>query len=633
MSKRAIFLIILGLLVLTGLFLSNFGRNLPIFPFRDPVFTEHIPGSRPKQLDRRLIERFSGSKINQILDTIKAERSSDPESTPTPEIPLLSETLLSSLPDAPLPFPDEATPRDEEHLKSFVTSIQKSPSGTPAKEELWEFTLALSALKIDPSQLPESLRQETNPTPESDTFPVRLKQRAIDLEGAFCIGNFDKTDDLEIISGGGTTVHKLDSSGELHAISWMAGIAPGKNLYPADYDADGDLDLLIIRGDGLPNSLLRNRGDGQFGDVTNETGLLSFSDTTVAAWLDYDNDGFLDLIIGSEDHPLELYRQTNIGTFQSVAWDLKLWVPRGVRHLEVTDFSGDGYPDLYVGIEGLPDRLYRNQPNVFWSEWRFQDIASQAGISASSTASAATFFDFDNDGNPDLATGTSSPDNTEGSGVQIFYNNGDGTFLNLSAQIELPTIPAISALDSVDLDNDGFSDLVVGTGPLQINRVLWNREGTGFREVSVTTRGSFLDHPISIFTGDPDANGHADWIYQAESGKIRWLQATGNIQNWIRVVLTESNIGTQVTVVTRDPDWIVHTVTRTMDRDPSVTIGLGEASSIEAIDVAFADGSKAIETLTQGKLNQKLEIKLPKSARKGPLPPSAKIINAAKEAD
>jgi hypothetical protein len=86
----------------------------------------------------------------------------------------------------------------------------------------------------------------------------------------------------------------------------LEGIVAGLNTVHADYDNDGDNDILILRGAWLgsygdqPNSLLRNNGDGTFADVTSAAGLLSLHPTQTAAWADFNLDGFLDLFIGNE---------------------------------------------------------------------------------------------------------------------------------------------------------------------------------------------------------------------------------------------------------------------------------------------------------------------------------------------
>jgi hypothetical protein len=105
----------------------------------------------------------------------------------------------------------------------------------------------------------------------------------------------------------------------------LTGLTGGLNLLQTDYDNDGFVDVLLLRGAWMgaagrqPNSLLRNQGDGTFADVTETAGMLSFHPTQTAAWFDFDGDGWLDVFIGNESaegdpHPCELYRNNRNGT-------------------------------------------------------------------------------------------------------------------------------------------------------------------------------------------------------------------------------------------------------------------------------------------------------------------------------
>jgi hypothetical protein len=150
----------------------------------------------------------------------------------------------------------------------------------------------------------------------------------------------------------------------------------GLNLVQADYNNDGFLDVLVLRGAWFgeagrhPNSLLRNNGDGTFSDVTDEAGLLSFHPTQTAAWFDFDQDGWLDVFIGNEtggsalfggmresgDHACELYRNNRDGTFTECAAAAGLNVRAFVKGVAAEDCNNDGRMDLYLSVLGQPNR-------------------------------------------------------------------------------------------------------------------------------------------------------------------------------------------------------------------------------------------------------------------------------------
>ena len=128
MSKQAVIRIIAGLLVIAGLILSSFESIRPLIPWGDPIFTEKIPSKRPPRLDRRMIDRFAGVEVDEIISTINKQRGSNPALAPRLAAPSRKDKLLASLPDAPLPFPNEATPADSDWLQEFVTTIENNAS-------------------------------------------------------------------------------------------------------------------------------------------------------------------------------------------------------------------------------------------------------------------------------------------------------------------------------------------------------------------------------------------------------------------------------------------------------------------------------------------------------------------------
>ncbi len=181
------------------------------------------------------------------------------------------------------------------------------------------------------------------------------------------------------------------------------------NIIHADYNNDGWPDILVLRGGwwgkfgNYPVSLLRNNGpnaQGQitFTDVTEEAGLLTAHPTQTAAWADYDNDGWLDLMIGHESstedpHGSELFHNNHDGTFTNVAEKMGVANLRYVKGVAWGDFNNDGRPDLYVSRKGAPNLLFRNDGD------HFTDVTWQAGVPSPSTIFGTYFFDYDNDGN------------------------------------------------------------------------------------------------------------------------------------------------------------------------------------------------------------------------------------------
>ena len=541
------------------------------------------------------------------------------------------------------PFPRTPRPPTGSACAPSSRAWTRGKAAAPRRRSGWQFNLALAALDVAPEQVPESLRLDTRPAPESDTFDIRLAPREHDFRGPFAIGDFDGDGAREIVTEGGGAAFRFDGGDGAEPLDWFDGIVPGDGLFPADYDGDGDLDLFLTRREGLPDSLLRNEGEGRFADVTVEAGLLAFGDTATAAWLDYDGDGRLDLMVGSHDQPLELYRQASDGSFQRLAWDLRLWVPRGVAHIEAADFSGDGLPDFFLGIDGLDDRLCVTRPGETPNQCRFPDVAAQADVPVAGANTSALFLDFDNDGRRDLLLGhpsdpapadlesadrdatagldDASPAKGDGkTGLRLYRNEGGERFREVTAATGLDHVPEATALGAGDLDNDGFLDLFVGTAPLAINRVFWNRGGVSFREISVVSRSGHLDEPVRFHSRDVDEDGAADIFYRNRSGRIRRLEATGPLHDWLVIELVHHAPGARVEVTVRDEDWVLHSISTFFDLEARITLGLGSADVIERLAVFPPGGDEPVRTLEKFEPDRELVIELP-PREKPPSPP------------
>lgn len=624
MSKRLIISTLIVLVIVAALVLTNFGKNLP-FSFgkwREPVYTAEIPESRPQRLDQRLLERFEGEGMTDILAVLAAEKAAVPAPVASAGLaPTTPDPLTESLPDGAFPFDAKSEPRDKEWLTNYITSMKKGGGSKPSQDEIWRFNLALSALQISPDSLPDSLQLKSKISPESDTMPVRFVSRENDFTPPFAIGNFDSDDDFEVLDRGGIRVSKISTNNDMTEIEGHGIIFAGSRLYPADFDADGDLDLFLIRPEGFPNSLLRNDGQGHFDDVTIELGLLSFSNTTAAAWIDYDGDGLLDLLEGSEDHPMQLFHQTNGGSFQPIAWDLKLWVHRGVRDFSVTDISGDGIADLFIGLDGQPDRLLITQKGKSWQDWRFEDIIASQKLSASPDQSI-TPFDFNHDGAIDLIVRENSDISA---GFRIFHNSGEGNFEDVTEMLGFTGAENVTSVAVIDVDQDGFDDLFLGTPDLVMNRLFWNRSGVDFREMSITTKAGFLDSPEIAHVADVNQNGLNDLFYQ-HGGRIRWIEPTGSTSSWVRLLFSKPMPGNKLVLTVRDEDWILDSLSYELGRDSSKALGIGEADVIEKLELLASDHETLLFEAEKIEPNQSIPINPPsepKPRATAPLPTAA----------
>ena len=228
----------------------------------------------------------------------------------------------------------------------------------------------------------------------------------------------------------------------------LAATLGGASLVQADYDGDGDLDLLVLRGAWLqrtgrhPKSLLANDGHGRFSDVTFAAGLGEVHlPSQAAAWADYDNDGDLDLYVGNEwsdnfTAPGQLFQNHGDGTFTDVAAAAGVRNERAAKAVAWADFDGDRWPDLYVSNLNGANRLYRNR-----GDGTFEDVAGAAGVAGPWASFPVAVADFDEDGALDLFVGgyTAAHEPWVASDTRAF-DAVVASFLGLPSEAELPRL-------------------------------------------------------------------------------------------------------------------------------------------------------------------------------------------------
>ncbi|NUN49534.1 MAG: VCBS repeat-containing protein [Candidatus Brocadiae bacterium] len=228
-----------------------------------------------------------------------------------------------------------------------------------------------------------------------------------------------------------------------------------------DYDGDGLYDVYLLNG--RRNTLLRNRGDGTFEDVTDRAGVGNIEGESRGAILaDFDNDGHVDLYVSNIRTPCRLYRNNGDGTFTDVTEGSGLGHVGFSTSCAAADYDRDGKLDLYQCIYGnfyeefplppaesaLPDRLYRNLGGM-----KFQEVSEDAGIVQKGWALACTWGDFDGDMWPEILVANDFGEK------RLFRNRQDGTFEDISEEIGLLDRNFGMSAAFGDVDNDGDFDM------------------------------------------------------------------------------------------------------------------------------------------------------------------------------
>jgi hypothetical protein len=174
----------------------------------------------------------------------------------------------------------------------------------------------------------------------------------------------------------------------------------GLVCYQTDYDNDGRMDIFVPRGAWILRpvrpSLLRNEGDGRFTDATFKAGMQAPANSNGAAWADYDNDGWLDLFIACERQPNLLYRNRGDGTFEEVAHKAGVQGEKPSSFCKGgvwIDYDNDDYPDLFVNNLNGAGKLYHNE-----RDGTFADVSSEMDIDGPHNGFSCWSWDYDNDG-------------------------------------------------------------------------------------------------------------------------------------------------------------------------------------------------------------------------------------------
>ena len=241
----------------------------------------------------------------------------------------------------------------------------------------------------------------------------------------------------------------------------------------ADIDGDGFDDVYVCQPVGLPNRLYRNRGDGTFEDVTDESGVGILENTACALFADFDNDGRQDLIVVRTSGPL-LFLNQGGGKFRQKRDAFKFAAPpQGTfTGAAVADYDRDGWLDvyfcLYIYYQGtdqykFPSPYYdaeNGPPNFMMRNNRdgtFRDVTAETGLNANNTrySFCCGWNDDNRDGWPDLYVVN------DFGRKNLYRNNGDGTFTDIALQAGIEDVGAGMGVCWFDYDNDGAEDLYV----------------------------------------------------------------------------------------------------------------------------------------------------------------------------
>jgi len=457
-------------------------------------------------------------------------------------------------------------------------------------------------------------------------------------------------------------LYRNNRDGTFTDVTVKAGLqGQGYNMGAAvgDYNNDGHEDIFVA---GVhANFLYRNNGDGTFTDVTRQAGLegpgsLGRPEWSVGAcWIDYDNDGNLDLFISNycdwqagtdpicggmaeqaraychpdeyRAEPMQLYHNNGDGTFTEVTRKQGLpdLLGKGMG-LTISDFAGDGRPGIFVANDNSRNLLLRNRGKGF------EEIGIDSGVAYNGdgrniSGMGADFGDVNGDGRPDIVM-TGLKNET----YELFLNAGHGQFDDGSAQTGLLNLSRMWngwGCGLVDLDNDGWLDLFVAGGGLDVQNVQPNRVflncGGHFEDVSDLAGKEFAQSAAlhrGVVFADFDRDGRMDAAVTALNAPIElwWNRSPQEdpARHWLQLRLTgtksnRSAIGAEVRCFAGGK-MQVRTVSGSMGyastSDLTVHFGLGAATHAK-VEIRWPSGE--LQTMPDLAADRRISVIEPKA--------------------
>jgi hypothetical protein len=413
-----------------------------------------------------------------------------------------------------------------------------------------------------------------------------------------------------------------------------------------DYDNDGrdDIYLTALGGDRL----FHNEGAGKFRDVTAPSGLRNNAFASSAAWLDYDRDGKLDLFVANyvqwdaqhdlwcsldgatksyctpesyKGMPSRLYHGLGGGKFEDVTESAGISDPNGkALGIAVLDYTGDGWPDLFVSNDTQPNKLYRNLQNG-----KFKEEGVSAGVAfgedgVARGAMGVDFADYDRSGRQHLVVG-----NFANQMIGLYHNEGNGLFVDEAPRSTVGRASLLNltfGLFFFDYDLDGYPDLFAANGHIEeeIGRVqpkvqyaqlplLFRNAGKGKFEPQSAFSRALVARGAAY--GDYDRDGDLDILLSNNNGPaILYRNDGANRNHWLRLRLvgTKSNrdgLGAMVRIGPQSQT--VHSGSSyCSSSDLALTFGFGTDAAPVTVEVVWPSGVR--QKVANVKVDQHLTV-------------------------
>ncbi len=372
----------------------------------------------------------------------------------------------------------------------------------------------------------------------------------------------------------------------------------GTNGTWADYDNDGDIDVFIStfqEPGGAYNYLFENNGGGSFSRATEGIHVNEASMSISPSWVDFDNDGLLDLSVANHNGGNFLYHQDDTGFVRITTGGIVTDYGES-NCTSWCDFNDNGYPDVHYA------NFFGTQINQCYLNSGDDSFISATGhvVTDAHHSMGSCWGDYDNDGDFDLFV-TSGIDINQ----DILYENiGGGTLLEVDDSLFNYTLRSSHGASWADYDNDGDIDLYVAGQEPDYHSLLYTNNGDGsFELITVNEVVTDTDENMGVGWGDYDKDGDLDLYtsyYGAGNGAL--YRNNGNENNWLSITCigTNSNrsaIGAKVrtlATINGEPVWQLRQISAQTSycgqNSLKVHFGLGDATTVDSLIIEWPSG-------------------------------------------